>query len=119
MMKKIILLFLAGLVFFNGCSLFPSSTVDLTIATNVPADIYVNGAPISSNNSFAKTAVLRNKPVQIIASAKGYETTSHSISTRLSGTGIADIIFGCFGFLWTFIGLALPGSRTLDETNVN
>jgi len=99
-----------------GCSCFVGTRERVTVMTNIPeATIYANGDNVGHGTAsfYAK----KNKNVQIMAKADGYETAYHSIDYHLSTAGILDIV-GTVLFLIPAIGLFTPGAQTLDENNV-
>ncbi|MDR0291574.1 MAG: PEGA domain-containing protein [Elusimicrobium sp.] len=99
-----------------GCSCFVGTRERVTVMTNISdAAIYANGSKVGNGtaNFYAK----KNKNVQIMAKADGYETAYHQIEYSLSTTGILDIV-GAVIFLIPLIGLLTPGAQTLDENNV-
>ena len=99
-----------------GCSCFVGTRERVTVMTNIPdAAIYANGSKVV--NGTANFYARKNKNVQIMAKADGYETAYHSIDYHLSTAGVLDII-GIFFFLLPAIGLFTPGAQTLDENNV-
>jgi len=100
----------------TGCSCFVGSKEMVTVTTNVPdAAIYLNGSRVGrgSANFYAR----KNKSVQIIATADGYDEARHYIDHHLSATGILDIV-GFFIFFIPGVGLFTPGAMELDENNV-
>lgn len=114
-MNKVISLVLA-VSLTVGCSAFRPHQERISVMTNQPdAKIFVNGNQIGQG--MVNTKVKRNKDVQIMASKPGYQTAYRQIDSNLNITGILDIV-GIFFFIWPFIGLLTPGSKSLDETNV-
>lgn len=105
------------LVSFSACSLFAPSTQNLTVSTTErDADIYVNGMP--AGKGVAITSVRRDKDVAVMAKKPGYQTTIRTVSTKISRTGIVDIIGGCI-WLVPFFGALAPGFFELDDASVN
>jgi len=114
-MEKILALILAASV-TTGCSCFVGSREQITVMTNIQnSAIYANGEKVGTGtaNFYAK----RNKNVQIMAKANGYETAYRNIDYHLSTTGVLDIV-GIFFFIIPAIGLFTPGAQKLDENNV-
>lgn len=114
-MKKLFTLVLSFSVTL-GCSCFAGSRERVTVMTNVPhAEVFANGERVGQGK--ADFSAKRNKNVQIMAKAEGYYPAYRSIDTKLSTTGVLDII-GIFLFILPFIGLLTPGAHTLDENNI-
>jgi hypothetical protein len=95
-----------------GCSMFVPTQQALTIYTDQSkARIFVNGRLVGTGSTV--TYVPRNEYVSIRAKADGYEDSFTSIGSHLNVAGILDII-GIFFYILPAIGLAFPGSRSLD-----
>ena len=118
MFKKFVCLLLITSFGFlsSGCSMFVSHKQSLGITTSEPdAQIYVNGEFIGNGNMSMR--VPRDQSVSIMAKKDGFYPATRDIGTKMSFIGILDIIGGCC-FLLPFIGLAFPGSHSLDRNNV-
>jgi len=118
-MKKAVSIFLliSFTILQTGCSTLVSGTQRLRVtASESDAKIYVNGAYVGEGT--ATTRVPRNENVAIMAKKDGFRPASQEIGTKMSNTGILDIIGGCI-ILIPLIGLAFPGSHALDSNNVN
>ena len=114
-MKKLLAILLS-VSYLTACSCFAGSRQKVTIMTNVPtSEIYANGKMVGQG--MAEFDAKRNKSVQIMATADGYNTAYEHLDTQLSTTGVLDII-GIFFFIIPFVGLLTPGAKTLDPTNV-
>ena len=111
------LLVISMLVLQSGCSMFVSSTQRISVNTSEPdAQIFVNGSFIGTGN--VSTLVTRNQSVSIMAKKDGYYPVTRDIGTQMSTTGTLDMIGGCI-ILLPFIGLAFPGSKSLNLDNVS
>ena len=53
-----------------------------------------------------------------MATKEGYLPATRQIGTKMSFTGILDIIGGCI-ILFPFFGLLFPGSHELDQSNIS
>ena len=114
-MKKLIAI-IVSISYLAGCSCFAGSRQKVSVMTNVEnAKIYANGELVGKGNATFKAK--RNRDLQLVAKADGYDTAHRNIDTELSATGILDII-GIFLFLLPGIGLFFPGSKTLEQQNV-
>ena len=101
----------------TGCSAFKSSTQVFTVTADPSdAEIYINGNRAGTGT--ASQSVKRNRDVQVMVKKAGYSTVNQSIGTHMSGTAVADIIGGVF-FLVPLIGLATPGARDLNNSNIS
>ncbi len=99
-----------------GCSAFTGSRQHFSVSTTErDAQIYVNGDLIGTGN--AKTTVPCNQTVSVMVKKDGYQPATREVGTKMSSTGVADIIGGCI-ILIPFIGLLFPGSHQLDQDNV-
>ncbi len=99
----------------QGCSAFQPKFQTVLISTPTPgAEIEVNGREIGS--SPVSTELQRNKSHAIIARHLG-KTGTASIGTKISTTGVLDII-GTVFFIIPIIGVFTPGFHELDTTNV-
>lgn len=89
----------------------------ISIRTNVPASsIYVNGELIQIGQQ-AEFLVKRNYNAQIMVTAEGYYPAYRQLISELSTLGILDIVGGII-LIVPLIGLAFPGAKSLDYTNV-
>lgn len=101
----------------SGCSTFKPSTQKLNIMTSESdADIFVNGGFVGKGT--VTTSVPRNESVTVMAKKDGYMPASINIGTKLSKTGVLDII-GAFIILIPVIGLFMPGAYELQNDNVS
>ncbi|HEV2295700.1 MAG TPA: PEGA domain-containing protein [Tepidisphaeraceae bacterium] len=99
----------------QGCSAFQPKFQAVTITTATPgAEIEVNGRDIGV--SPVSTELQRNKSHAIIARHMG-KTGTASIGTKISTTGVLDIV-GTVFFIVPIIGVFTPGFHELDTTNV-
>jgi len=97
--------------------MFVSSTQRISVNTSEPdAQIFVNGSFVGTGN--VSTLVARNQSVSIMAKKDGYYPVTRDIGTQMSTTGTLDMIGGCI-ILLPFIGLAFPGSKSLNLDNVS
>lgn len=118
-MKRIVsaLLIISISFLSSGCSAFVSGTQRLRVTASEPdAKIYVNGAYVGEGT--VTTRVPRNENVAVMAKKEGYLPASQEIGNKMSQTGILDIVAGCM-ILIPLIGLAFPGSHTIDSNNIN
>ncbi|MDD5129694.1 MAG: hypothetical protein PHS66_01380 [Candidatus Omnitrophica bacterium] len=101
----------------SGCSAFRSGTQRVSVVASEPdAKIYVNGA--YSGAGTAMTRVPRNESLSVMATKDGYLPATRQIGTKMSFTGVLDIIGGCI-ILVPFFGLLFPGAHELDQTNIS
>lgn len=115
-MKKYII-FLFSLYYLSACSMFIPSKQRVSILTSqTDAKIYANGEFISIGQQ-AEFYAKRNHDTQIMVISDGFYPSYKHINSELSVAGILDIIGGVI-WLVPFIGLAFPGSKKLDTTNV-
>ena len=117
--KAVFSLLLICTVFLSqtGCSLLVPATRNFSVTSSTEeAEIYVNGQFIGK--TAGSIVVPRNQSIQIMAKKKGYQPTIRTINTKLSATGVWDIIGGSI-FLVPFIGLLAPGAYDLEVHNVN
>lgn len=99
-----------------GCSAFTGSRQHFSVTTpERDAQIYVNGE--FAGTGTAKVTVPRNQNVSVLVKKDGCYPATREVGTKMSSTGIADIIGGCI-ILIPFIGLLFPGSHQLDQDNV-
>ena len=103
------------LSFSLGCSVFRSSHQALTVM--VPDqehagvwinDAYAGEAPVTQN-------VKRNRTVFVTVKKAGYQPLQQAVKYHLNSTGILDAI-GTYLILLPVVGVASPGSHSLDET---
>ena len=107
----------AAVFTLSGCSLFvPSSYQPVAITTSDPtAQIYVDGNPVGVGT--ATTELKRNEGHAILAKTPDGRASTGVVGTRVSTTGILDIIGGCI-ILLPFLGALSPGFYTLDTDHV-
>jgi len=118
-MKRFISMILAVSIVFlqSGCSAFRSGTQRITVAASEQdAKIYVNGSYVGEGT--AMTRVPRDESVSIMAKKEGYLPETRQIGTKMSFTGVLDIIGGCI-ILVPFFGLLFPGSHELEQVNIS
>ena len=116
-MKKILAVVLS-ISYFTACSFFVGSNQQVTVMTNVPtAEIYANGE-IVGHGTKATFKTKRNENLEIMAKAEGYNPAYKSIDTKLSSTGLVDLI-GSFIWILPIFGLLSSGSKTLTDTNIS
>lgn len=101
----------------SGCSLVVPTTTKLTV-NSIPddAEIYINGKFVGKGTG--SLDVKKNRTAVIMAKRTGYSPTSQSVNTRISTTGILDIIGGLV-FLVPFLGFLSPGAWTLETNNIS
>ncbi len=100
-----------------SCSAFVSGTQRINIVTSEPdAKIFVNGQYVGKGR--VTTRVPRNENLSVMATTEGYIPVTRNIGTKMSTTGILDIIGGCI-ILVPFFGLLFPGAHELDESNIS
>ncbi len=113
----VILLVVSIAMIQTGCSMVaPSKQKSRVSATEPDAKVYINGEYVGSGN--VQTRVNRNQSISIMVKKDGYYPATREIGTQMSMTGILDIIGGCI-FILPFIGLAFPGARELDQSNIS
>jgi hypothetical protein len=101
----------------TGCSMVAPSKQKFSVSATEPdAKVYINGEYVGSGS--VQTRVNRNQSVSVMVKKEGYYPATRDIGTQMSMTGILDIIGGCI-FLLPFIGLAFPGARELDQSNIS
>lgn len=105
-----------ALLLATGCSVFRSATQTLTVTT-VPTNavLVINGVKYQPP---VKIPVRRDRPVIIQCEAPGLEPQLRTIDTHLNGTAFLDFM-GLLFFLVPGIGLATPGSHSLEYTAVH
>ena len=109
-------LLLSATLSTSACSLVAPTTTNLSIASDPSgAKVTVNGAYVGTTPTVYNTK--RDQPIALIVSKDGYESATRSVSTKVSSTGIVDIIGGCI-WLVPFFGLLAPGAWDLDSPNV-
>ena len=115
-MKKILSITLC-LFYLSGCSMFAPRQQKISIRTNVPTSaIYINGELVQVGQQ-AEFLVKRNYNAQIMVTAEGYYPAYRQLISELSTLGILDIVGGII-LIVPLIGLAFPGAKSLDYTNV-
>ncbi|HLL89553.1 MAG TPA: PEGA domain-containing protein [Tepidisphaeraceae bacterium] len=104
-----------SMIVSTGCSAFQPPKQAVLINTPTPgAEISVDGNPVG--RSPVSVELDRNKQHAIIA-RYGEKTGTANVGTKISGTGILDII-GTFIFIIPAIGIFTPGFHELESTNV-
>jgi hypothetical protein len=112
-MKKLCSLLL---VFTSGCSAFVPSKQQFYVTCQQPGTyVSVNGHAVTPPGSIA---VLRNKPVYIVALHNGYAPYSDTIGHHLNVWAALDIVGGVC-WIGPYFGLNFAGSRSLDETHLD
>jgi hypothetical protein len=105
------------LISFSGCSLIAPSTTKLSVTSQPPdADIFINGQ--FAGKGAGSITVPRNQPADILVKKEGFMPTAKTVNTKISTTGVLDIIGG-FIFLLPFLGFLGAGSQDLDNHSVN
>jgi hypothetical protein len=118
-MRRIVSFILVISIVFlqTGCSAFRSGTQRITVSTSEPdAKIYINGA--YAGEGTAMTRVPRDESVSVMAKKDGFLPATRQIGTKMSFTGILDIVGGCI-ILFPLFGLLFPGSHELDQNNIS
>ena len=99
----------------TGCSLFVPSMQAVSISANDPAaEIHVDGQ-LRGKGTVAMQ-LKRNKSHTVLAKVDD-RAASANIGTKISGTGVLDIVGGIF-FLIPFLGVLGPGFWELDQDNI-
>jgi len=108
-------LVVVALTFIPGCSLFVPKQQAVTIRSSDPnADIYVDGEKVGKGTM--SMTLDRTKSHTVTAKADG-RAGAAAINKKISGTGVLDIVGGCF-FLIPFLGVLGPGFWELDPDAV-
>jgi hypothetical protein len=117
LLRKTILLGLAAVIpLAGGCSAFQPRTQRVTIVPSDPtAQVYLNNDPVGTGRT---TIDLDRNKTYAISARRGSNMGTASIGRRVSGTGVLDIVGGCF-FLVPFIGCFTPGFWELDKTIIS
>jgi hypothetical protein len=106
-----------SVLFAQACSLAAPSSSNLSVTTEPSgARVIVNGNNVGI--SPVVYSVKRDEPVAIMVTKDGYEAATRSLQTKLSTTGILDIVGGCI-WLVPFFGLLAPGAWEIDNPNVS
>ena len=88
----------------------------MTIVPSEPdAKVYLNNNPVGTGKT---TLELERNRTYAVAARSGQTMGSASIGRRVSGTGVLDIIGGCF-LLVPFVGCFTPGFWELDKSVVS
>ena len=114
-MKQVLCSLLAFSLLISGCSSIRSTEQWVTVTTDQrDAEIYVNG--MMQGHGRVTVAVPRDENALVVV-RRGNLRVQHAIDSELNWTGYLDI-FG--GVLWLvpFLGLLAPGSKSLQETDV-
>ena len=116
-LRKNVALTLAALMpLAGGCSVFQPSTQRVTIVPSEPdAKVYLNNNPVGTGKT---TLELQRNRTYAVSARSGQNMGSASIGRRVSGTGVLDIVGGCF-FLIPFVGCFTPGFWELDKSIVS
>ena len=116
-LRKSVALTLAALVpLASGCSVFQPRTQRVTIVPSEPdAKVYLNNNPVGTGKT---TLELDRNRTYAVSARSGQNMGSASIGRRVSGTGVLDIVGGCF-FLVPFVGCFTPGFWELDKSIVS
>ena len=114
--KHVALTLAAVMPIAGGCSVFQPSTQRVTIVPSEPdAKVYVNNHPVGTGKT---TLELQRNRTYAVSARSGQNMGSASIGRRVSGTGVLDIVGGCF-FLIPFVGCFTPGFWELDKSIVS
>lgn len=100
----------------SSCSLFVSSMQPVAITASDPtAQIYVDGSPVGTGT--VTQDLKRNRGHSIMAKTSDNRAGTAIVGTKISTTGILDIVGGV---LWVvpFVGLLSPGFWSLDTDEV-
>ena len=101
----------------TGCSAFQSRTQRVTIIPSDPgAQVYLDNAPVGAGRTTLELD--RNRTYAVAARTGSGAVGTAAIGRRVSGTGVLDIVGGCF-FLVPFVGCFTPGFWELDKTTVS
>ncbi len=100
-----------------GCSAFHGHDQPLTVVTE-PA-----GAEISIDDEYISQSPLthkvrRNRDHVIVARLEGYRSSSRKVTCSWNETAKLDFIGGLFMFFPAWIGLLMPGAKSLDDQTV-
>lgn len=115
-MKKRALTTIAIVSLLSGCSLLAGHSQDLTVRTEpATATIYIDGKEVGKGHVTER--VKRNRAVNILVTNPGYSSKTEEVRTRLSSTGIADLVGGAL-ILIPAIGLVSPGAWELQRNTV-
>jgi len=101
----------------SSCSLFVRETNQpVVITTSDPnAQIFVDGVPVGVGT--ATTEMKRDEGHAILAKTPDNRASTGIVGTKISTTGVLDIIGGCI-FLLPFLGMLSSGFYTLDTNHV-
>jgi hypothetical protein len=115
--KDVLIYYLViAILILPGCSLFTGSMQPLTVtATDPTAEISIDGLPVGQG--VVVTNVKRNRSHAIMAKTKDGRVGGVSVGTKISTTGILDIVGGVL-FLLPLLGLLGPGFWDLDQDQV-
>ncbi len=103
--------------FQSGCSLVAPGRTNLTVTSTEPdAEIFINGQ--FAGKGTGSMDVPTNQSATVMAKKDGFFPANQTINTRISTTGILDIVGGCL-FLIPFFGLLGAGSSRLETNSVN
>jgi hypothetical protein len=103
--------------FQSGCSLLAPGRTNLTVVATEPnAQIYINGQ--FAGQGTGTMQVPTNQSATVMAKKDGFFPATQTVGTRMSTTGVLDIIGGCI-FLIPFFGLLSAGSSKLETNIVN
>ena len=100
----------------SGRSVFQPRTQRVTIVpSEADAKVYLNNQPVGTGKT---TIELDRNRTYAVSARSGQNMGSASIGRRVSGTGVLDIVGGCF-FLVPFVGCFTPGFWELDKSIVS
>jgi len=112
-----LVLIVAIAMFQSGCSLLAPGRTSLIVTSTEPdAQIYINGQ--FAGKGTGSMDVPTNQSATVMAKKDGFFPATQTVSTRMSTTGVLDIIGGCL-FLIPFFGLLAAGSSKLETNTVN
>ena len=81
----------------SGCAFLNGSSQAITIRTNVPARVSVDGRYLGDTGSAPLEVKLeRGEPHFVAASAEGYEPKTVALNRRVSAFGVVDFVVGAF-----------------------
>jgi len=109
-----ILLCATLLVSQSGCSLFAPAMVNVVVASHPEAELYVDGTRIGKGTA---THTVRRDSSHIVMAKLDDQTAMVSIGTKMSSTGVLDIVGGIF-FLIPLLGLLAPGAWSPDQEGI-
>jgi hypothetical protein len=112
----VVLLVVSGILCAPGCSLFVPKQQAVTIRSTDPnADVYVDGANVGKG--MISITLDRTHSHTVTAKTGDGKVGAAAINKKISGTGVLDIVGGCF-FLVPFLGVLGAGFWELDPDSV-